>query len=50
MVAVDPKYSNFSSYGGVEIFKPNYRELESYMGRKLTDQDDFERSTEELRR
>jgi D-beta-D-heptose 7-phosphate kinase/D-beta-D-heptose 1-phosphate adenosyltransferase len=49
MVAVDPKYSNFSSYGGVEIFKPNYRELESYMGRKLTDQDDFERSTEELR-
>ncbi len=49
MVAVDPKYLNFSSYGGVEIFKPNFRELESYLGSKFTDQDDFERSAEELR-
>ncbi|HOU25581.1 MAG TPA: D-glycero-beta-D-manno-heptose-7-phosphate kinase [Candidatus Cloacimonas sp.] len=49
LVAVDPKYLNFSSYGGVEIFKPNYRELESYYGRIFTDEDDFERSAEELR-
>ncbi|MEN6445479.1 MAG: D-glycero-beta-D-manno-heptose-7-phosphate kinase [Candidatus Cloacimonas sp.] len=49
LVAVDPKYLNFSSYGGVEIFKPNFRELESYCGRKFTDREDFERSAEELR-
>ncbi|HQO17672.1 MAG TPA: PfkB family carbohydrate kinase [Candidatus Cloacimonas sp.] len=49
MVAVDPKYLNFGAYCNVEIFKPNYRELEMYMGRLFSDNAEFERITADLR-
>jgi D-beta-D-heptose 7-phosphate kinase/D-beta-D-heptose 1-phosphate adenosyltransferase len=49
IVAVDPKYLNFSAYCNVEIFKPNYRELEMYLGRGLADNTEFERVTADLR-
>ncbi len=41
IVTVDPKFSNFFSYRGVSVFKPNQREVEMVLGRRF-------RSHEEL--
>lgn len=49
-VAVDPKYKNFSSYTGVEIFKPNYRELEAYLNVCFGSEEEFAAAARELRR
>ncbi len=40
-VAVDPKQKNFFSYTGVDIFKPNYLELQNNLGVKFENEEDF---------
>jgi rfaE bifunctional protein kinase chain/domain len=42
-VAVDPKFRNFFTYQGVDLFKPNMRETEQALGVKIeTDEELFE--------
>jgi D-beta-D-heptose 7-phosphate kinase/D-beta-D-heptose 1-phosphate adenosyltransferase len=40
-VAVDPKQKNFFSYHAVDIFKPNYLELQNNLGVKFDSDEDF---------
>jgi rfaE bifunctional protein kinase chain/domain len=35
-VAVDPKFENFFDFNGVTVFKPNKKEVEEALGRKLS--------------
>ena len=49
-VAVDPKFKNFGCYAGVEIFKPNYRELEAYLNICFSSEDEFADAAKALRR
>ena len=37
IVAVDPKKRHFMDYGGVTIFKPNFKEIEEGLNRKFKD-------------
>ncbi len=48
IVAVDPKQKNFFSYRGVDIFKPNYSELQTNLGRKLESEEDFHQGANEV--
>ena len=49
-VSVDPKQKNFFAYQGVDIFKPNYHELQSNLGTSFESEADFEQAAFELRR
>lgn len=49
-VAVDPKQKHFNAYRGVEIFKPNYRELVAVLDREPQNEDDFFAAAGALRR
>lgn len=40
-VAVDPKQKNFFAYQEVDIFKPNYLELQNNLGVKFESEEDF---------
>jgi len=40
-VSVDPKQKNFFAYEGVDIFKPNYIELQSNLGQKFESEPEF---------
>lgn len=40
-VSVDPKQKNFFAYEGVEIFKPNYKELQMNLGLSFESEDEF---------
>jgi rfaE bifunctional protein kinase chain/domain len=40
-VLVDPKYHNFFDYRGVTVFKPNRKETEDALKRRLTGEDSF---------
>lgn len=40
-VAVDPKNKNFFEYKNVDIFKPNYLELQAILGKRFESEDDF---------
>jgi D-glycero-beta-D-manno-heptose-7-phosphate kinase len=40
IIAVDPKFNNFTEYKGVTVFKPNRREVEEVLGGKLKTIDD----------
>ncbi len=40
-VSVDPKFDHFWSYRGCSLFKPNVRELESALGRRLREEQDL---------
>ncbi|NLO43761.1 MAG: D-glycero-beta-D-manno-heptose-7-phosphate kinase [Candidatus Cloacimonetes bacterium] len=48
IVAVDPKQKNFFSYRGVDIFKPNYSELQTNLGRKFENETDFYQGANEV--
>ncbi|MFW5628761.1 MAG: D-glycero-beta-D-manno-heptose-7-phosphate kinase [Candidatus Cloacimonadaceae bacterium] len=48
IVAVDPKQKNFFSYRGVDIFKPNYSELQTSLGRKFESEEDFHQGANEV--
>jgi len=39
--AVDPKYDNFFLYKGVDLFKPNLRELQDATGKRVKNEDDL---------
>jgi bifunctional ADP-heptose synthase (sugar kinase/adenylyltransferase) len=41
VVTVDPKLANFDYYRKVDILKPNYKELQDYMGRSFQSDDEF---------
>jgi len=43
-VTVDPKFNNFFEYRNVTVFKPNRKESEEALGRRLTDQATVERA------
>ena len=47
-VCVDPKDKNFFEYRGVSAFKPNRKETEDALGRKLITEEDFESAAREL--
>jgi rfaE bifunctional protein kinase chain/domain len=47
-ITVDPKNNNFFEYQQATVFKPNLREAERALGRKLWDNNDIERGGNEL--
>jgi len=49
-VAVDPKQKNFGLYAGVDIFKPNYGELQGYLNRHFSQSSEFILAAEALQR
>jgi D-glycero-beta-D-manno-heptose-7-phosphate kinase len=48
IIAVDPKFNNFFEYQGVTIFKPNRKEAEEALGRRLHSLTDMETAAREL--
>ena len=40
-MAVDPKQKNFMAYKGVDIFKPNYKELQTISGKIFENEEEF---------
>jgi len=48
IVAVDPKFDNFLEYKNVTVFKPNKKETEEALARRLTARQDIVRAGEEL--
>jgi len=49
-VAVDPKQRHFFSYLGVDIFKPNYKDMQTNLGQVFEDEAAFIKAAENLRR
>jgi len=47
-VLVDPKFNNFFSYQGVTVFKPNRKETEEALGRRIIEFKDIEEAAREL--
>ncbi|MCB2200343.1 D-glycero-beta-D-manno-heptose-7-phosphate kinase [bacterium] len=47
-ITVDPKHDNFFDFLGATVFKPNMREAESALGRRLFNDPDIERAGSEL--
>jgi D-glycero-beta-D-manno-heptose-7-phosphate kinase len=48
-VLVDPKYHNFFEYRGATVFKPNRKETEDALKRRLTDEESFVEAARALR-
>ena len=48
IVTVDPKFNNFFSYRNVTVFKPNIKEAEEALGRKLLTDADVDQAGKEL--
>jgi rfaE bifunctional protein kinase chain/domain len=48
ITAVDPKLKNFSAYKGVDIFKPNLRETEEILKRKIHTEREIENAGKDL--
>lgn len=49
-VAVDPKLNNFLAYRNVDIFKPNYKEIQSILATSFRDDGEFYQAALDLRR
>ncbi len=47
-ITVDPKFNNFFDYQGVSVFKPNRKEAEEALGRRLHTFQDMENAAREL--
>jgi D-glycero-beta-D-manno-heptose-7-phosphate kinase len=47
-ITVDPKFNNFFEYKGVSVFKPNRKETEEALGRRLSTSLEVERAAREL--
>jgi rfaE bifunctional protein kinase chain/domain len=47
-ITVDPKFNNFFEYKGVSVFKPNRKETEEALGRRLNVFQDIEEAAREL--
>lgn len=50
ITAVDPKLKNFSAYKGADIFKPNLRETEEILNRKIYTESEIEKAGNDLMR
>lgn len=48
IVAVDPKLKNISSYKGADIFKPNLRETEEILNRKIFSESEIEKAGKDI--
>jgi rfaE bifunctional protein kinase chain/domain len=48
IITVDPKFNNFFEYTGVTVFKPNRKETEEAIGRKIKDVAEVEAAGREL--
>lgn len=48
-VAVDPKFENIDAYKGVDLFKPNLKEVEAILQRSIQVPDDLEKADQQLR-
>lgn len=48
ITAVDPKLKNFSAYRGADIFKPNLRETEEILNRKIVTEREIEKAGKDL--
>lgn len=48
-VAVDPKQRHFFDFQGVDIFKPNYKEMQSNLGQSFDTEEDFFAAATKLR-
>ncbi|MFO7810838.1 MAG: PfkB family carbohydrate kinase [Candidatus Delongbacteria bacterium] len=48
ITAVDPKFKNYFDYKGTCIFKPNLREAEEILNRKISSEKDIERAGHDL--
>lgn len=48
-VCVDPKYNNFFEYQGVEVFKPNRKETEDALNKKLGADGAFQKAAQEMK-
>ncbi len=48
IITVDPKFNNFFDYRGVSVFKPNRKETEEALGRRLNTSDEVEAAAREL--
>lgn len=48
-VAVDPKQKHFFCYRGVDIFKPNFKEMQTNLGLAFEDEAAFVKASESLR-
>ncbi|HOY83845.1 MAG: D-glycero-beta-D-manno-heptose-7-phosphate kinase [Candidatus Cloacimonetes bacterium] len=49
-VSVDPKLKHFQAYAGVDIFKPNYKELQAVSGTVFSSDEEFFQAARNLRR
>jgi len=49
VVAIDPKQKNYDCYGGVDIFKPNYAELQTNLKQTFATETEFFEAAEESR-
>jgi D-glycero-beta-D-manno-heptose-7-phosphate kinase len=49
-VAVDPKRKNFMAYQGVDVFKPNYREIQQVFGTVFENDQSFYTAAQDLKR
>lgn len=49
-VAVDPKQKNFGLYTGVDIFKPNFGEMQGYLNQRFNQPEDFILAAQTLQR
>ncbi len=47
-VAVDPKKKNFALYRGVDIFKPNYAEIQDFLGKHYSEANGFFEAAAEM--
>ena len=50
IIAVDPKFHNFFDYKNVTVFKPNRKEAEEALGRKLATVKDIEKAGKQIRK
>lgn len=48
IISVDPKFNNFFEYKNVTVFKPNRKETEEALGRRLKDQSSVEQAGREI--
>jgi len=48
IVTVDPKYNNFFEYRNVSVFKPNKKEAEEALGKRLASMEDYKAAAEEI--
>jgi D-glycero-beta-D-manno-heptose-7-phosphate kinase len=49
LITVDPKHKNFFAYSGVDVFKPNYSELQKTLARSFETETEFDLQARQLK-